>query len=88
MNEDEANVSGTEAVGETSTDSDATATADDEDEEVIAPANIALEVKLVYFFPCRISSSRDPYPHYPMPPPSHSSISIFHLLSFFLRNFD
>ena len=88
MNEDEANVSGTEAVGETSTDSDATATADDEDEEVIAPANITLEVKLVYFLPCPISSSCDPYPHYPMPPPFHSSISIFHLLSFFLRNFD
>ena len=87
MNEEEANVSGTEAVGETSTDSDVTATADEED-DVIGPANIAIEVKLVYFLPCLISSSRDPYPRYPMPPPSHCPISIFHLLSFFLRNFD
>ena len=43
MDEEEADVSGTEAVGETSTDSDATA--DDGDEEVIAPANIAVEVR-------------------------------------------
>ena len=88
MNEEEANVSGIEAVGETSTNSDATATADDEDEEVIAPANIAVEVRLVYFLPCPISSVLvNPTPTIPclLPPiaPSQSFI-----LSFFLRNFD